>query len=70
MHGHMPKALMADYYGQRASAGLVITERTMIAENTSALVNKTGISNVTQIEDISIVVFQDLYLVNFRGIVI
>ena len=29
--GHMPNALMAEYYGQRASAGLVITECTMIA---------------------------------------
>lgn len=48
--GHMPNALMAEYYGQRASAGLVITECTMIAENTSAFVNEPGIYNVAQIE--------------------
>ena len=48
--GHMPNALMAEYYGQRASAGLVITECTMIAENTSAFVNEPGIYNAAQIE--------------------
>ena len=48
--GHMPNALMAEYYAQRASAGLVITECTMIAENTSAFVNEPGIYNAAQIE--------------------
>jgi N-ethylmaleimide reductase len=48
--GHMPNALMAEYYGQRASAGLVITECTMIAENTSAFVNEPGIYSAAQIE--------------------
>jgi len=36
----MPNALMAEYYGQRASAGLVITDCTMIAENTSAIAQR------------------------------
>lgn len=48
--GHMPNALMAEYYAQRASAGLVITECTMIAEGTSAFVNEPGIYNAAQIE--------------------
>ena len=47
--GHMPNALMAEYYAQRASAGLVITECTMIAENTSAFVNEPGIYNAAQV---------------------
>lgn len=48
--GHMPNALMAEYYAQRASAGLIITECTMIAEGTSAFVNEPGIYNAAQIE--------------------
>ena len=48
--GHMPNALMAEYYAQRASAGLVITECTMIAENTSAFVSEPGIYNAAQVE--------------------
>ena len=48
--GHMPNALMAEYYAQRASAGLIITECTMIAENTSAFVNEPGIYNAAQVE--------------------
>jgi N-ethylmaleimide reductase len=48
--GHLPNGLMAEYYAQRASAGLVITECTMIAENTSAFINEPGIYNADQIE--------------------
>jgi N-ethylmaleimide reductase len=48
--GHMPNALMAEYYAQRASAGLIITECTMIAENTSAFVNEPGIYSASQID--------------------
>jgi len=47
--GHMPNALMAEYYSQRASAGLIITECTMVAENTSAFYAEPGIYNAEQI---------------------
>lgn len=48
--GHMPTALMAQYYAQRASAGLIITECTMVAESTSAFATEPGIYNDAQIE--------------------
>jgi len=48
--GHMPNALMAEYYAQRASGGLLITECTMVAPNTSAFINEPGIYNAEQIE--------------------
>jgi len=38
--GHMPNALMAEYYSQRATGGLLITECTMVAPGTSAFVNE------------------------------
>ena len=41
--GHMPNALMAEYYSQRATGGLLITECTMVAPGTSAFVNEPGI---------------------------
>ncbi|WP_277623923.1 alkene reductase [Undibacterium sp. TS12] len=47
--GHMPNALMAEYYSQRASAGLIVTECTMVAENTSAFYAEPGIYNDAQI---------------------
>jgi N-ethylmaleimide reductase len=47
---HMPNALMAEYYAQRASAGLIVTECTMIAPNTSAFVTEPGIYTPEQIE--------------------
>ncbi|MFZ6742014.1 alkene reductase [Undibacterium sp. JH2W] len=47
--GHMPNALMAEYYSQRASAGLIVTECTMVAENTSAFYSEPGIYNAEQI---------------------
>jgi N-ethylmaleimide reductase len=46
---HMPNALMAEYYSQRASAGLIITECTMVAENTSAFASEPGIYSAEQI---------------------
>lgn len=48
--GHMPTPLMAEYYAQRASAGLIITECTMVAENTSAFASEPGIYNEAQIK--------------------
>ncbi len=33
---HLPNALMAEYYAQRASAGLIIAEATMAMEGNSA----------------------------------
>ncbi|MFZ6757593.1 alkene reductase [Undibacterium sp. Ji50W] len=47
--GHMPNALMAEYYSQRASAGLIVTECTMVAENTSAFYAEPGIYNAEQV---------------------
>lgn len=48
--GHLPNALMAEYYAQRASAGLIITECTMIAPGTSAFNAEPGIYSAEQIE--------------------
>ena len=47
---HQPNALMAEYYSQRASVGLLITECSMIAENTSAFGDDPGIYSQEQIE--------------------
>lgn len=47
---HMPNDLMAEYYAQRASGGLVITECTMVAPNTSAFVTEPGIYSAEQVE--------------------
>ncbi|MBT0570967.1 alkene reductase [Curvibacter sp. CHRR-16] len=46
---HQPNALMAEYYAQRASGGLLITECTMIQPNTSAFVAEPGIYSAEQI---------------------
>ena len=48
--GHMPNALMAEYYAQRASGGLLITECTMVAEGTSAFIAEPGIYSEAQIQ--------------------
>ncbi|MFY7863716.1 alkene reductase [Roseateles sp.] len=48
--GHMPNALMAEYYAQRASGGLLITECTMVAPGTSAFVNEPGIYSAEQVQ--------------------
>lgn len=47
---HLPNALMAEYYAQRASAGLIITECTMITPNTSAFAAEPGVYSEAQIE--------------------
>ncbi|MBC7917650.1 MAG: alkene reductase [Rhodoferax sp.] len=47
--GHMPNDLMVEYYSQRATGGLLITECTMVAPGTSAFINEPGIYNDAQI---------------------
>ena len=47
---HMPNALMVEYYAQRASAGLIVTECTMILPNTSAFATEPGIYTQAQVE--------------------
>lgn len=47
---HLPNELMAEYYRQRASAGLLITECTMVTPQTSAFGNDPGIYSAAQIE--------------------
>lgn len=47
--GHVPGPLMAEYYGQRASAGLIIAEATMVLEGNSAFWQEPGIHNGEQI---------------------
>jgi N-ethylmaleimide reductase len=46
----MPNALMAEYYSQRASGGLLITECTMVAPGTSAFINEPGIYSAAQVD--------------------
>jgi N-ethylmaleimide reductase len=46
---HQPNSLMADYYAQRASAGLLITECTMVSAQTSAFGHDPGIYSDSQI---------------------
>lgn len=40
---HIPNALMAEYYAQRASAGLIFTECSMVAADASAFIGEGGI---------------------------
>jgi len=40
---HVPNALMAEYYRQRAGAGLIMTECTMVAADASAFLGEAGI---------------------------
>jgi N-ethylmaleimide reductase len=47
--GHIPGALMAEYYSQRASAGLLIAEATMAMEGNSAFYAEPGIHNEAQV---------------------
>lgn len=47
---HMPNDLMAEYYAQRATAGLIIAECTMITEDGSAFYADPGIYNDEQVE--------------------
>ncbi|MDV6341033.1 alkene reductase [Nitrosomonas sp. Is24] len=46
---HLPNALMAEYYAQRASAGLIIAEATMVIEGNSAFWKEPGIHSVQQV---------------------
>lgn len=46
---HIPNALMAEYYAQRASAGLIIAEATMAIEGHSAFWKEPGIHSAQQI---------------------
>jgi N-ethylmaleimide reductase len=40
---HIPNALMAEYYAQRASAGLILTEATMVANDGCAFTGEGGL---------------------------
>ncbi|MDO9107123.1 MAG: alkene reductase [Methylovulum sp.] len=48
--GHVPGRLMAEYYAQRASAGLIIAEATMAMAGNSAFWHEPGIYSDAQIE--------------------
>ncbi len=47
---HQPNALMAEYYAQRASAGLIIAEATMAMEGNSAFWQEPGVHSQAQID--------------------
>lgn len=47
--GHLPGALMAEHYAQRASAGLIIAEATMAIEGNSAFWMEPGIYSPAQV---------------------
>ncbi|NDC34203.1 MAG: alkene reductase [Synechococcaceae bacterium WB9_2_112] len=47
--GHVPGALMAEHYAQRASAGLIVAEATMVMEGHSAFWHEPGIYNDAQV---------------------
>lgn len=46
---HVPTPMMADYYAQRASAGLLIAEATMVSEGNSAFWREPGVYSDAQI---------------------
>ncbi len=46
---HLPNALMAQYYAQRASAGLIIAEATMAIEGNSAFWKEPGVHSEAQV---------------------
>jgi N-ethylmaleimide reductase len=46
---HVPTSLMAEYYAQRASAGLIIAEATMVMEGNSSFWHEPGIYSEAQI---------------------
>jgi N-ethylmaleimide reductase len=48
--GHVPGALMAEHYSQRATAGLIVAEATMAMEGNSAFWHEPGIYSEPQIE--------------------
>ena len=45
----VPSALMAEYYSQRASAGLILTEATMVIESHSSFWTEPGIYSAAQV---------------------
>lgn len=47
--GHVPGELMVEHYRQRAGAGLIITECTMVSPHASAFINEPGIYDDTQV---------------------
>jgi len=47
---HLPNALMAEYYAQRASAGLIIAEATMAMEGNSAFWQEPGVHSQAQVD--------------------
>jgi N-ethylmaleimide reductase len=47
---HLPNDLMAEYYAQRATGGLLITECTMVTPGTSAFVAEPGVYSAEQME--------------------
>ena len=46
---HVPGQLMAEYYAQRATAGLIIAEATMVMEGNSAFYAEPGIYSAAQV---------------------
>jgi N-ethylmaleimide reductase len=48
--GHVPTALMASYYEQRATAGLIVTEATQISSEGQGYLDTPGIYSAEQIE--------------------
>lgn len=46
---HVPTPLMAEYYSQRASAGLIVAEATAVMEGCSAFWTEPGIYNAAQV---------------------
>lgn len=48
--GHVSGPLMAEHYAQRASAGLIVAEATMVQEGNSAFWHEPGIYNAAQVE--------------------
>lgn len=48
---HMPNELMREYYTQRASGGLIITECTMVTPQTSAFASEPGIYSDEQVSE-------------------
>lgn len=48
--GHVPGPLMAEYYAQRAGAGLIIAEATMVMAGNSAFWREPGVYSVAQVE--------------------
>jgi len=48
--GHVPGALIAEHYAQRASAGLIVSEATMVMEGHSAFWHEPGIYSQAQID--------------------